>query len=89
VTPIRSLLSLVRGVGALAGRLGALDRPVLLFSSAVDHVVPTSTGAYLEGVLTAPLERVMLERSHHVATLDYDCALIVRRTTEFMERLAP
>jgi carboxylesterase len=89
VTPIRALLSLVRGVGALAPRLGSLTCPVLLFTSCVDHVVPTTTGAYLEAVLSCPLERVMLERSHHVATLDYDCALIVRRTTEFLERLAP
>jgi carboxylesterase len=88
VTPVRALHSLVCGIEELAPRLGSITVPVLLFSSRIDHVVPTSTGAYLESSLTCPFERVMLERSFHVATLDYDRDVIVRRTVEFMERLA-
>jgi carboxylesterase len=87
-TPIRPLLSLVDGVDRVASLLGEIKSPLLLFTSRNDHVVPTSTGAYLEANLTCPLERVMLERSFHVATLDYDGDEIVRRSVEFMERLA-
>ena len=85
-TPVRPLLSLIRGVGELARELPKITPPVLLFSSREDHVVPPSTGEYLERTLTCPLERVMLERSYHVATLDYDSDVIVRRSVEFMER---
>jgi carboxylesterase len=86
-TPVRPLLSLIRGVDALAHELPKIKVPVLLFSSRYDHVVPTSTGEYLERSLRCPFERVMLERSYHVATLDYDGDVIVRRSVEFMERL--
>ena len=83
-TPVRPLLSLVDGVGDARRALGSVTAPVLLFSSKVDHVVPTSTGAYLEAHLGGPVERIVLEKSFHVATLDYDGDEIVRRTVEFM-----
>jgi carboxylesterase len=87
-TPVRPLLSLVRGIDTVAAHLVEIASPVLLFSSRNDHVVPVSTGEFLEATLRGPLERVMLERSFHVATLDYDAEAIVRRSVDFMERLA-
>jgi carboxylesterase len=58
-----------------------------LFSSRVDHVVPPSHGDYLAASLSAPLERIMLERSYHVATLDYDADLIAQATIGFMKKV--
>jgi len=86
-TPIAPMLSLVEAIIALAPRLPTIALPVLLFSSRVDHVVPPSNGDFLVEQLSAPLERVMLERSYHVATLDYDAALIEEKTLEFMEKV--
>jgi carboxylesterase len=88
-TPPRALLSLVHGITDVTPELGAITAPVLLFSSRTDHVVPTSTAAFLASRLTCPLERVILERSFHVATLDYDGEEIVRRTVEFLGSVAP
>ncbi|MGH9037242.1 MAG: hypothetical protein ACRD0O_15895, partial [Acidimicrobiia bacterium] len=39
--------------------------------------------------VSGPVERVMLERSFHVATLDYDRDLIVERVVEFALRVTP
>jgi carboxylesterase len=86
-TPIAPMLSLVEALSDLAPRLSSISTPVLLFSSRVDHVVPPSHGDYLAASLSAPLERIMLERSYHVATLDYDADLIAQATIGFMKKV--
>ncbi|MCI4361374.1 MAG: alpha/beta fold hydrolase [Thermoplasmata archaeon] len=87
-TPLRPLLSLLTGITALAPRLGDLVVPVLLFSSRIDHVVPTSSGDFLCSRVAGPVERVMLERSYHVATLDHDAPELCARSVAFLEKLA-
>jgi carboxylesterase len=86
-TPIAPLLSTMEGIADLGSRLGQITSPVLMFSSRTDHVVPPSTGDFLEGALSAPVRRIMLEQSHHVATLDYDAELIAEETIEFMNKV--
>ena len=77
----------MEAVASLKERLPQITSPVLLFSSRVDHVVPPSTGDFLQATLTSPLEQVVLERSHHVATLDYDADEIARKTIDFMAKV--
>ena len=60
--------------------------PILLFSSTQDHVVaPVSGDRLVEGV-SGPVERIVLERSFHVATLDYDKDEIEARTVRVRHR---
>lgn len=82
-TPIEPLLSLMEAAGDVARRLGSVTCPVLLLSSRVDHVVPTTSGDRVAETVAGPVERVFLERSYHVATLDYDQAEIEERAVEF------
>jgi carboxylesterase len=82
-TPIAALLSLFDGVSELAARLPEIDVPVLLLSSRTDHVVPTSSGDLLVERFGGPVERVYLENSYHVATLDYDAHEIEERAVAF------
>lgn len=84
-TPVAPLLSLFEGVERLAGELGRISCPVLLFTSRQDHVVPPSNGDFLAARVGGRLERVWLERSYHVATLDYDAGEIESRTLSFFE----
>ena len=49
---------------------------------------PVSGDRLVEGV-RGPVERVVLERSFHVATLDYDKDEIEARTVEFVTDLLP
>ncbi len=86
-TPLAAVLSLFEGAEDVALGLGRISCPVLLFSSREDHVVPPSNGELLEASLSGPLERISLERSYHVATIDYDAEEIEERTTGFITAL--
>jgi len=86
-TPIAPVLSLFEGIDAVASRLDHIRCPVLLCSSREDHVVPTSSGDLLAATVTGPVERVWLEHSYHVATLDHDAALIEERALAFLRRV--
>src|SRR3954468_5320750 len=86
-TPIEPLLSLFDGVSDLYPKLGDIRCPVLIFTSRQDHVVvPTNSDVIAEQV-SSPVERVFLERSYHVATLDYDKAEIEARSVEFAKKV--
>jgi len=86
--PVGPLLSLFEGVAELAPRLGAVACPLLLFTSARDHVVPTSASDFLAARVAGPVERVRLERSYHVATMDFDAPEIERRAASFAADVA-
>lgn len=82
-TPVAATLSMMRAVADLEPRLGRITAPLLLFTSRMDHVVPPSSSDVLAARVGGPVERVTLERSYHVATLDWEADLIERRTVEF------
>lgn len=84
-TPVAPTLSLLEGVAELAPRLGDISCPLLLFTSPMDHVVPPSSSDVLAAAVSGPVERVVLERSFHVATLDWDAGEIERRSVAFAE----
>src|SRR5690606_36693100 len=78
-TPLVPLLSLAEGAAAVRDELGRITCPALVLTSAEDHVVPPSNSDVLAAGLGGPVERVRLERTYHVATLDHDRDLIVER----------
>jgi carboxylesterase len=82
-TPIQPLLSLFVAAGELSTHLPEINVPLLLLSSRTDHVVPTSSGDLLAEAYGGPVERVFLENSYHVATLDHDAAEIEERAVAF------
>ena len=86
-TPIAALLSVFEGLDELQPVLPSISCPVLLFTSVQDHVVDPVSSDVLAASVAGPVERVTLERSYHVATLDYDRDLIASRTVAFMESL--
>ena len=86
-TPVAPLLSLFDGVRGVSAGLSSIRCPVLLFSSREDHVVPPTNGDLLAASVSGPCERVWLERSFHVATLDYDREEIEQRTVAFVGRV--
>ncbi len=87
-TPVRPLLSMLdEGVAPLAARYPAITLPLLLMTSVDDHVVPPEQSDYLADAYGGPVERVSLERSYHVATLDYDQQLIIDRSIAFAQKV--
>ena len=81
--PLRAALSFFEGVDTVFPKLGDIRCPVLLLSSREDHVVDPVSGDVLARSVGGPLERVHLERSYHVATLDWDAPVIEDRVTAF------
>ncbi|MBA2282362.1 MAG: alpha/beta fold hydrolase [Acidimicrobiia bacterium] len=82
-SPLRPLRSLLDAVEALQPDLPSIACPVLLLTSPQDHVVPASNSDHLAAAVGGAVERVTLERSYHVATLDHDADLIEQRIVEF------
>lgn len=87
-TPLRPLLSLFDAAEAVGGELGKIHCPLLLFTSPEDHVVPPADSDHLAANVSGPVERVMCERSYHVATIDYDRDLIIERSLAFIDQVA-
>ena len=84
-TPVEASLSLFEGISMLAPTLSEIRCPVLLLSSRQDHVVPSSSGDFLVEHVSGPVERVWLEHSYHVATLDNDAPEIEARAVAFLD----
>lgn len=83
-TPIAALISIaVDGLAPLAEEYGSMTMPLLLLNSPQDHVVEPSQGDYLAAHYGGPVQRILLERSYHVATQDYDKQLIFDSAVEF------
>lgn len=82
-SPLAAALSLFEGVDAVEPLLGQIRCPTLLLSSRVDHVVAVESGDVLEQRVAGPVERIYLERSYHVATLDWDAPVIEERVVAF------
>jgi carboxylesterase len=86
-TPLRPLLSLADAAAEMVDDLAKVACPVLLMTSPQDHVVDPHNSDIAAERVSGPVERVTLERSYHVATLDYDKDLIFERAVEFAGRV--
>jgi carboxylesterase len=84
--PIEAALSLFAAVEELSEHLDDVRCPVLLLQSRQDHVVPADSGDLLVELAGGPVERVWLERSYHVATLDNDAGEIEERAVTFAQK---
>jgi carboxylesterase len=86
-TPLEPLMSLMNGLAAMHDRYGEITCPLLLLNSPQDHVVDPSNAEFLAETYGGPVERVTLERSFHVATLDYDRDVIFERAVAFARKV--
>jgi carboxylesterase len=84
--PAASLISLIEGLRETKPKLAQMTMPALLLHSPQDHVVPPGSTALLRQKLGGPVTYVALEKSFHVATLDYDGPEINRRSVAFAEQ---
>jgi carboxylesterase len=87
--PLRATLSLFAAAAEVEKALDQVTCPVLLFTSPQDHVVDTVSSQKLVERAKGPVEQVMLERSFHVATLDWDKDEIEARTVAFATGVLP
>lgn len=90
--PLKAAYSLTQAWPVVRADLHEIRCPVLVFRSAVDHVVePVSTQVLLEGLRAGRAEVIehVLEDSFHVATLDNDAPELFARSLEFVRSHTP
>jgi carboxylesterase len=73
------------GLEEVAGSLGSITCPTLVLTSRQDHVVPTDNSELVAAKVAGPVEQIWLERSFHVATLDFDADLIEAEAGRFLD----
>ncbi|MGO1522544.1 MAG: alpha/beta hydrolase [Nesterenkonia sp.] len=86
-TPLRAVGQLSRLFSTCRAQLPRLTErltPVLLLRSSVDNVVGSASATLLKRTVGEQVQEVILRRSRHVATLDYDAELLQRRITDFL-----
>ncbi|MEV0265969.1 alpha/beta fold hydrolase [Streptomyces sp. NPDC050617] len=88
--PLHAAHSLRRLFQVVDAQLPQVTQPLLLLHSPEDHVVPPVDSARILGrVSSRDVTERLLERSYHVATLDYDAEFVFEETYAFIGRLAP
>ncbi|MGS0687263.1 alpha/beta hydrolase [Nakamurella sp. GG22] len=86
--PVKAMHSLWRAWPVVRQDLDKVTAPVLLLHSRVDHTVePINSQIVREGLRSTEVTDIELERSYHVATLDYDAELIFSSSVEFIEKV--
>jgi carboxylesterase len=86
-TPLVPVLSLMDALEGLQASFELVTMPVLLLTSRQDHVVDPAQSDHVAALVKGPVERMTLERSYHVATLDYDRALVQETAVHFARRV--
>jgi carboxylesterase len=86
--PVRPLISFLdEGLTPMVARYGDLRMPLLLFTSRHDHVVEPSHSEHLAATYGGPVDHRWLERSYHVATMDFDRDVIAVETAAFARKV--
>jgi carboxylesterase len=86
-TPLRPLLTMVESGATVRDRLGEIRCPALIITSRQDHVVTPADSDVIAAEVRGPVERLWLEKSFHVATLDYDRAELEAASVAFAQRV--
>ncbi|MDR1834020.1 MAG: alpha/beta fold hydrolase, partial [Propionibacteriaceae bacterium] len=87
VTPLHGVCELNKLFADVRARLDLVSCPVLLFRSAVDHVVPkVSSETMLRQISSENVTERVLARSYHVATMDYDKEEIFTGSIDFFNK---
>jgi carboxylesterase len=87
-TPLRAAYSMyVDGAAPLAEHYPTMVMPMLLINSVQDHVVEPTQSDFLVAHFAGKIERVMLEKSFHVATQDVEKETVMSRSVEFAKQI--
>lgn len=86
-TPLRPLLTMIVAGQQVRERLPEIQVPTLIITSKQDHVVNPEDSDVLAEHISGPVERIWLDDSFHVATLDYDRAEVESSTVTFAQKV--
>jgi carboxylesterase len=86
--PWPSLAEFVRLSRHVRRRLDRVRAPCQIIHSSHDDIASLSNVAVIERRVSAPLEKVLLDDSYHMVTVDQQRDVVVDRSTHFFARLA-
>jgi carboxylesterase len=86
-TPLRPLITMLMAGEDVRARLSEIQQPTLIITSRQDHVVSPEDSDVLAANISGPVERLWLDKSFHVATLDYDRAEVEAATVAFAQKV--
>jgi carboxylesterase len=86
-TPLAAAASLMDALVLVAEDLPTISCPVLVLTSRQDHVVTTDNSELVAERVAGAVEHFWLERSYHVATLDFDADIVEAETIRFLETI--
>lgn len=85
--PVTTLISMFEAIGDMENHWDNLKCPVLVVTSARDHRVSPFNAEFLAERVGGPVERVTLERSFHVATVDVEHEQLEKAALDFVGRV--
>ncbi len=86
--PAKAGYSLVRELPRIRAHLAALTQPLLVAYSPQDHSVPVANSHELLRLAgSKDVTPIVLARSYHLATLDYDAELLEKSIGDFIARV--
>lgn len=85
--PTNGVYELTKMQKAIKKKLKKIECPVLFFKSRIDHVTPIKSTLYVYNKISSKeKELVWLDNSYHVATLDYDKDIIIKKSINFIKK---
>lgn len=86
-TPSFALHELLKLAKLLKNNLHKIKKPVLLFKSIDDHVIPLISSVYtFDNIGSSDKQLIYLKNSFHVATQDFDRNVIFQKSLEFIRK---
>jgi len=86
--PFPSLAEFVRLSRRVRRRLAGVNAPCLVVHSTHDDIAGLSNVALIEQRVPAPIEKVLLDDSYHMVTVDQQREIVIERSARFFERIA-
>ena len=83
--PISALIAMTEGIASID--MHKVSCPVLIVTSENDDIVDPANSDVIASLISGPVERMRLEASGHVASLDVERAAVVTATLDFIARL--
>lgn len=85
--PVSTLLSMFEAIEDMSKYWGDLSAPMLVITSARDHRVSPYNADFIAERVSGEVQRVTLENSFHLATLDVDHEELEDAVVEFVKRV--
>jgi carboxylesterase len=87
--PGLSLGQLLRLIAQLKRRLPAIRTPALVLHAREDDITSIRNAGYIAARLGGRVEKVLLENSYHMITIDQERDLVAEHSIAFMQRIEP